>query len=99
MGRTRSARTPVGRLDGFHLVSGLAAAVAGPVLFAAGEMRTWSIVITATGLTVLWAQWRIVRAAHSGRTPDARAAGCGSGEAPERGISHRDHLVGAGVER
>ena len=47
-------------VDRFPLVSGLTAVVAGPILLATGAFPGWSIVITAIGAIVLWAQWKII---------------------------------------
>jgi hypothetical protein len=45
--------------DGFQLVSGLVAMVAGPILLASGSPAGWSFLLMAAGALVLLAQWAI----------------------------------------
>jgi hypothetical protein len=47
-------------LDGFHLFSGFAAVIAGPVMLASGAPAGWSFLVLASGLVLLLAQLVIV---------------------------------------
>jgi hypothetical protein len=46
--------------DGFQLVSGVLALIAGPILLAKGAPAGWSLLLMATGALVLLAQWAIM---------------------------------------
>ena len=45
--------------DGFQLVSGVLALIAGPILLASGAPAGWSFLLMAAGALVLLAQWAI----------------------------------------
>jgi hypothetical protein len=47
------------QLDGFHLLSGLAAVIAGPVMLAAGSPVLLPVLTTVLGLVVLACEWAI----------------------------------------
>jgi hypothetical protein len=44
-------------VDGFHLVSGLVAVIAGPVMFAAGGPAGFAALLTVVGVAVLVGAW------------------------------------------
>jgi hypothetical protein len=47
-------------LDGFQCISGVMAAIAGPVMLVLGAPAGWSFLIMGTGVLVLVAQWAIL---------------------------------------
>jgi hypothetical protein len=48
------------QLDGFQLLMGVVALIAGPVMLATGFPAGWSLLVLAAGAVVLLAQWAIV---------------------------------------
>jgi hypothetical protein len=46
--------------DGFHLLSGAMAVIAGPIMLLAGAPAGWAFLIIAAGALVLLAQWAIL---------------------------------------
>jgi hypothetical protein len=58
------------RADGFQLVSGLLAVVAGPILLVSGAPAGWSFLLIAAGALVLLAQWALIDEI-TFETPDA----------------------------
>ncbi len=51
--------TPVHRTEGFQVVSGVLAVIAGPVLLARGAPAGWSFLLIAAGVILLVTQWAI----------------------------------------
>ena len=47
-------------LDGFHLVSGIASIIAGPVMLIMGAPAGWAFLIMGAGAVVLCVQWALV---------------------------------------
>ena len=47
-------------LDGFHVFSGVASLVAGPIMLAMGAPAGWAFLIVGAGSVVLLAQWALV---------------------------------------
>jgi len=47
-------------LDGFQLLSGVLAVIAGPIMLANGSPAGWAFLVIAAGVLVLLAQWALV---------------------------------------